>query len=133
MRTYLVDTSLWIEFFAGSPKGTRARAYLFKADALVTHSLVIGELQKVYDGQGRSGEEFERDLMRVRSMSTILEDLPVDIATEAGRTRADPPHPNMGLIDCLLLAIARSRRACKVLTCDSQFRGLKEALVVGGP
>lgn len=133
MRSYLVDTSLWIEFFAGSPKGIRARRYLFKADALVTHSLVIGELQKVYQGQDRPEEEFERDLARIRSMCLILEELPVGIAAEAGRERADPPHPNMGLVDCMLLAVARSRRGCKVLTCDSQFRGLKDALVVGGP
>ena len=133
MRTYLVDTSLWIEFFAGSQRGTRARKYLFQADALVTHSLVVGELRKIYCEQGRPAEEFQRDLARVKSMSTILEDLPVDVAAEGGRTRADPPHPNMGLVDCLLLATVRSRRGWKVLTCDSQFRGLKEALVVGGP
>ncbi len=93
--------------------------------------MVVAELRKVYREQNRPDEEFRQDLTRIKSMCVILEDLPIALAEAGGCIRANPPHEEMGLVDCLLLALARSRRGWKLLTCDSQFHGVKEAVVVG--
>ena len=58
-------------------------------------------------------------------------DLDEQTAILAGEIRAQKPVPNMGLVDCILLALARVY-SVKVLTGDEHFRTLNEAEFIGG-
>ena len=127
-----MDTSAWIEFFVGGNRGRKVGGHLLAADLNATPTVVLAELQKKYVQNGRRQDEFESDVGRIRTLSVVTSEIPELVASAAGKIAALQKHSNMSLVDCLLLALARNYRGGKVLSCDGQFKGYKEAIYVGG-
>lgn len=124
--SYIVDTYAWIEYFRGTTKGRSIKDKI-EAGNNITPTIVLAELKKKFTEWRRP--DFEERLQFIRENSQII-DLDAQTAILAGEIRAQKPIPNMGLVDCILLALSRIY-SIKVLTGDEHFRTLSEAEFIG--
>jgi predicted nucleic acid-binding protein len=122
----VIDTFAWIEYFAGSPRGEKARPFIERGDA-ITPALVVAEFTDKYVREGLSPDE-RLKFMRAKSMVAPLDD---ETAEAAGRISAERRRrvKGWGLVDSCVLATARARGA-KVVTGDGHFDGLSEAVMI---
>ncbi len=124
----VVDAYAWIEYFRGSRKGEKVKAYI-EGGRTATPVIVIAELADKYVREGLGA--WKTDLDYILSNSTIAE-LSVEIASKAGHTKnaMRKEQAGFGIADAIILETARAFKT-KVLTGDPHFRGLKEAIFLG--
>ena len=122
----IIDTFAWIEYFAGSSRGEKARPFIEGGEA-VTPALVVAEFTDKYVREGVNPDE-RLKFIRAKSMVAPLDD---ETAEAAGRISAERRMKvkGWGLVDSCVLAIARARGA-KVVTGDGHFNGLDEAVMI---
>jgi len=122
----VLDTFAWIEYFAGSEQGEKARQYIESGDA-ITPSIVIAEFADKYEREGMNPKE-RLSFIRTKSSVSSLDDI---IAETAGRISAQrrTKVKGWGLVDSVILATARTVEA-KVVTGDEHFRDLEEAIMI---
>lgn len=122
----VIDTFAWIEYFAGSTRGEKARLFIEGGDA-ITPALVIAEFTDKYVREGINPEE------RLKFIRTKTAVLPLDdeIAEAAGRMSAERRRrvKGWGLVDSCVLATARAK-GLKVVTGDPHFEGLNDAVMI---
>jgi len=123
----IVDTHAWVEYFRGTAKGKSIKDKIESGDNM-TPTIVLAELKRKFTEWHR--RDFEDRLEFIRENSQII-DLDEQTAILAGELRAQKPVPNMGLVDCILLALSRIY-SIKVLTGDEHFKTLSEAEFIGG-
>lgn len=118
----IIDTFAWIEYFRGSAAGHRIRKNV-EAKGNLVPTIVIAELSKKFTDLGR--RDLEEKLAFIRSRSILL---PLDekTAVDAGRIRSNIGVDGIGMVDCILLAVARTY-GVKVLTGDRHFKDLEDA------
>jgi len=122
----IIDTFAWIEYFAGSARGEKARPFIEKGDA-ITPALVVAELIDKYVREGMNpGERLK--FMRTKTMVAPLDD---EIAEAAGRINAERRLRvrGWGLADSCVLATARTK-GTKVVTGDGHFEDLSDAILI---
>jgi predicted nucleic acid-binding protein len=129
---FVIDSYAWIEYFAGSTKGARARNYIQEGDA-ATPTVVIAELSRKFIREVAAGRESpEGRLTRLSFVraSTTIADLTDEIATSAGEIDVDRKKKirDWGLADSIVLSTARTLSA-KVVTGDKHFRDLRDEIV----
>jgi predicted nucleic acid-binding protein len=122
----VIDTFAWIEYFAGSPRGEKARPFIEKGDA-ITPSLVVAEFTDKYVREKINPDE-RLKFIRTKTMIAPLDD---ETAESAGRISAErrTKAKGWGLVDSCVLAMARAR-GTKVVTGDAHFAGLAEAIMI---
>jgi predicted nucleic acid-binding protein len=122
----VLDTFAWIEYFAGSEQGEKARHYIESGDA-ITPSIVIAEFADKYERERMNPKE-RLSFIRTKSSVSSLDDI---IAETAGRISAQrrTKVKGWGLVDSVILATARAVEA-KVVTGDEHFRDLEEAIMI---
>ncbi len=122
----VIDTFAWIEYFAGSARGEKARPFIEKGEA-VTPALVIAEFTDKYVREGLDPAE---RLKFIRN-KTVVAPLDDEAAEAAGRISAErrTKVKGWGLVDSCVLATARSKGA-KVVTGDNHFEGLSDAIMI---
>jgi predicted nucleic acid-binding protein len=122
----VLDTFAWIEYFAGTAEGEKARPYVEGGEA-ITPSIVIAEFTDKYE---REGMNPKMRLCFIKAKSTIS---PLDdsLAEAAGRisARRRKRVKGWGLVDSVVLATARAL-GVKVVTGDEHFRDLDEAIMM---
>ena len=122
----MIDTFAWIEYFAGTSRGEKAKPFIESGEA-VTPALVVAEFTDKYLREGMDpGERLK--FIRAKTMILSLDD---ETAEAAGRISAErrPKVKGWGLVDSCVLAAARARRS-RVVTGDSHFRGLDESIMI---
>ena len=132
MRRYIVDASAWIDYFRGTSRGRRVRQLIRppgKPVEIFTPTVVLAEMQKHYAKEDQPG--FDQDMTNVQMISKQLPVLDCETAVRAGQLLARHDNKGMGIVDCILLAVAESNHG-KVLTLDSHFKGRREAIYIGG-
>ncbi|HUY69954.1 MAG TPA: PIN domain-containing protein [Candidatus Baltobacteraceae bacterium] len=122
----IIDTYAWMEYFRGSEAGRRVRGRI-EEGRNITPTIVLAEISKRFTDLDRG--DLKEKLAFIHSKSNIL---PLDQSTAimAGQIRSTIGIKDMGLVDCILLAAARTH-GIKVLTGDRHFRSLKEAEYFG--
>ena len=127
MTRYVVDSWAWVEYMEGSPAGVKVDSVISRTDGLWTSVLSLAEVVSKY----RRKKIDETPATQAISTLSRLGIPSGEDATEAGRIHAEvkPQSPNFGLADSFVLQLARKLGA-KVLTGDTDFRGIKEAELI---
>jgi predicted nucleic acid-binding protein len=124
----VVDSWAWVEYLRGSETGRKVDARLVSTEDLWTSVVSLTEVVSKYRRE-RIAEQSAIDAIGSLSRFGIPSR---DDAVEAGRIHAEvkPKSPNFGLADSFVLQLARKIGA-KVLTGDSDFKGLRDAEYIG--
>jgi predicted nucleic acid-binding protein len=122
----VLDTFAWIEYFAGSEQGEKARQYIESGEA-VTPSIVIAEFTDKYERERMDPKE-RLGFIRAKTSISSLDDV---LAEAAGRISAQRRAgvKGWGLVDSVVLATARAMGG-KVVTGDEHFRDLEDAIMI---
>ena len=122
----MIDTFAWIEYFAGSARGEKAKPFIESGDG-ITPSVVIAEFTDKYVREGMNPEE-RLKFIRSKTMVSPLDD---ETAEAAGRISSDRRRgvKRWGMVDSCVLATARAR-GLKVVTGDEHFAGLNDAILI---
>jgi predicted nucleic acid-binding protein len=124
----VVDSWAWVEYLRGSETGRRVDARLVSTEDLWTSVVSLTEVVSKYRRE-RIAEQAAIEAIGSLSRLGVPNR---DDAIEAGRIHAEvkSKSPNFGLADSFVLQLARKVGA-KVLTGDSDFKGLREAEYIG--
>jgi predicted nucleic acid-binding protein len=124
----VVDSWAWVEYLRGSETGRRVDAKLVSTEDLWTSVVSLTEVVSKYRRE-RIAEQAAIEAIGSLSRFGVPNR---DDAIEAGRIHAEvkSKSPNFGLADSFVLQLARKVGA-RVLTGDSDFKGLREAEYIG--
>lgn len=122
----VIDTFAWIEYFAGTARGEKAKPFIETGDG-ITPALVVAEFTDKYVREGIDPDE-RLKFIRTKTMIQPLDDV---AAEAAGRISAERRAnvKGWGLVDSCVLATAREK-GLKVVTGDEHFRSLTEAIMI---
>ena len=128
MDRLVVDSWAWVEYLRGSENGRKVDARLASTEDLWTSVVSLTEVVSKYRRE-RIAEQAAIEAIGSLSRFGVPNR---DDAIEAGRIHAEvkSKSPNFGLADSFVLQLARKVGA-KVLTGDSDFKGLREAEYIG--
>lgn len=128
MDRLVVDSWAWVEYLRGSETGRRVDARLESTEDLWTSVVSLTEVVSKYRRE-RIPEQPAIDAISSLSRLGVPSR---DDAIEAGKIHAEvkPKSPNFGLADSFVLQLAR-KIGGKVLTGDSDFKGLRGAEYIG--
>ena len=98
---FVMDTSAWIEYFRKSSVGRRVAEYVDSEEILITSTLVIAEMKRRYEQQGR--RDFDEHISFIRDISVVEPIVEEPIAILAGEIRQREAISGTSLIDCILI------------------------------
>jgi predicted nucleic acid-binding protein len=113
----VVDSSIWVEFFAGAALADRAARYVSPPEDIITPMLVLYE---VHRWARRERGDPAGMLVVGQLEQTRLEPVDHVVAIAAAELGAD--H-GLAAVDSVIYATARLHRA-ELVTADADFRGL---------
>lgn len=121
-----MDTSAWIEYLAGTQKGVLIRSQIEKNTIFVTGMIVTELCAKFL----REEKPVEIAVDALRS-NAILAQLDFELAYRTAQIyhQQRKQKPKFGIVDAQIVATARAHQA-KILTCDTDFLGLPDAIVI---
>lgn len=122
----VIDTFAWIEYFAGTTRGEKAKPFIESGDA-ITPSVVVAEFTDKYVREGMN----PGDRLRFIRNKTMVSPLDDETAEVAGRISANRRKKirGWGLVDSCVLATARGR-GLNLVTGDEHFAGLNDAILI---
>ncbi len=128
MNRFVIDTSAWIDYLSGSPKGKKVELLLSseQAEILIT-GLIVAEVATLYLKQGTSSSG------PIEVLKSLARLMPFGI--EAGKRTAEiyvhfrKSKPKFGIADAHIVALAEMHNA-KLITCDFEFSGLPNVKII---
>jgi len=123
---YVIDSSAWIEYFAGSKEGEEVSKILKKGEIFSLNIIISEVISKIK----RRGMDFNSAYRVILSHSKILE-MNSKTAKESGLLHAEikEKQKNFGLVDAIILISARKIKA-NLVTLDNHFKGFKESIIL---
>ncbi|MEK6925131.1 MAG: PIN domain-containing protein [Nanoarchaeota archaeon] len=124
---YFVDSSAWIEYFEGSSSGEKVNDILQEDNEIFILNINIGEVVSFLKRKDKNIETaYESMIKRAKIFK-----LTPRISKEAGALHAEKRmnKSTISLADTLIICAAKSISA-KIITKDSHFRDLKEAIML---
>lgn len=128
MTNFIVDSSAWIEYFSGSAKGKRIKEYITKQNTLIyITGLIVAEVCTKFLKDAIS----PNDAVIAMEHLTGLIQFDYHLGMEAAEIFISQrkTKSKFGIADAHILAAARLTGA-KVLTCDFDFHGIRDAIVI---
>ena len=127
MSKILIDSSAWIEYFAGTQKGAAVQKALRNEPTIYITGFIAAEVCAKFL---RDQQPVEGAVQALRSLTQVMNfDLSLgEVAAKLYVSRRKN-HNKFGLADAHVLAVARSVGA-KVITCDLDFEGLPDSFVI---
>jgi predicted nucleic acid-binding protein len=122
----IVDASAWIEYFSGTAKGKRVKDEIERGEVLIT-GFIVAEVCAKFLREGRSTHAVLDAFAFLASFidfNAHLGERTANIYVEIRRKKS-----KFSMADAHVLACAQEFGA-KVVTCDNDFVGIKEAIVV---
>jgi len=124
---YVIDSHAWIEYFRGTERGRKARAYV-EGNSAATSALTLAELKQKYLRE--RWPSFDEDLAFITTRTTLaLVDRAVALLAGEINHKRKEIQKDWGMADSVILATARSASA-KVVTGDRHFAGLADAVLL---
>lgn len=127
---YVLDSSAWIEYFIGSPRGMKIRQIVDnKANTIATPLIVLVELSCRHR---RDDIDFIEQLDFIRLHSSIL-GMNDDVVVPAGNLYRIMRRKNdkASIADAVIAASAQANHAT-IVTCDSDFTGVENIVHITG-
>ena len=128
MNKFFIDSSAWIEYFTGTEKGRKVQAIISKQGVMLfTSGLIVAEVSTKFLRENQPTDQ------AVAAMQALASLVSFDFAL--GRSAASvyvhrrKTHSKFALSDAHAIAAARILQG-KVITCDNDFLGLPEAIVI---
>ena len=128
MNTFVIDSSAWIEYFAGTKQGKKVVDIIEdKKNEIITPVVVILELSSFYN---RNDIDFE-GLYDIILKNSKIYYMGEENAKETGKMYAKLKKNNkkISYSDCFILFVAMILNA-KIITKDLDFKGFKEAIFI---
>ena len=123
---YLLDSSAWIEYFAGTEKGMKIKQFINDAQ-IYTTGVIVAEVSTHFLKKGlHAGEAISaiRSLAQLVHFDFNLGQKSAEIYIKERKTQG-----KFGLADAHVVATARTVQA-KLITCDYDFLSISEAIVI---
>ncbi len=117
--TVLIDSNVWIEYFAGSERGKKAIPFIEGNEKIVISTINLAEVYRhILSKKNKQEAEKAKEGMLQYSFC-------IPVSTEIAIAAAITKHEKkIGLADSIILAIAQQENALLV-TDDNDFRGQK--------
>ena len=116
------DTSAWVEYFTGSPKGLKIKTILESKEKIATPIIMLIELScKAY----KENVDLKVQTDFIKQNSVIL-NLNEDVVIGVGKiyTEMKRKHKKTSLADGIIAAMAINYNS-DIVTCDADFKGLE--------
>ncbi len=124
--SYILDSSIWVEYFKGSEKGKKIWTGI-SHKSLATSIIAIAELADIFE---RRKLPFEENLMFIHENAHILP-ISLGVALASGKLKNSirSKKYKFGLADAIHLATAQQENAILV-TCDHDFKGIENVMLI---
>ncbi|HEY0090156.1 MAG TPA: type II toxin-antitoxin system VapC family toxin [Candidatus Lokiarchaeia archaeon] len=120
--TVTIDTSAWIEYFAGTPEGMIVKKYIDENANIFTPSICLMEIKNKYM---REGHKFQDQIEFICNISSII-DLSKEIALKGADIKS---KFNLYSIDAIIYASSQIKKST-LLTGDHHFKDLKNVEIL---
>ncbi len=126
MSKIILDASAWLEYFEDTTLAPTIEEYL-QNSVVMTFSITLAEVvAKIL----RHGKEPTRAITAIKQLSTIMNTTEeLSLATAKTYALLRKTKTKISLSDVYLIELARQERA-KILTKDTDFEGIKEAVLL---
>ena len=117
-----LDSSAWIEYFAGSESGKIVKEYIDGSDTIYSSTIALFEIKHKYI---REGKEWTERMDFIIERSVI-----VDVDTDLSLLAADLRH-NLHLhsLDALIYATSKTTKST-LITKDPHFKDIQDVLML---
>ena len=124
-KRFVVDSSGWIEYLGGGPKGDSFAPYLEKAENLLLPTIVVYEVHKklLRARETTLAEQFLSQAFAFQDREIVVD---VAIAAMAAKISL---KLKLAMADAIIYACARSHHA-ELVSCDMHFADLPGATVL---
>ena len=121
----LLDSYAWVEFFNGTEKGKKVKAFLEKENCF-TSAISIAELSEWIERERLNRKEKMRE---IKTLSSVLS-LDLELLELAGIVKIQKrrKEKGFGLIDAIILATAKTH-GLKIVTGDKHFKEEKAVML----
>ncbi len=120
--TVTFDSSAWIEYFAGTEKGSKVKKYIDENANIFTPSICLMEIKNKYL---REGHQYQERIEFISNISTII-----DITKEVSLLGAEIKNKyQLYTIDAVIYATSESKKSI-LLTGDHHFKKLKNVEIL---
>src|SRR5579875_1877206 len=132
MTDIVIDSWAWIEYLDGSEIGSKVRNVIMdERNNLYTHVISIAE---IVSKEKRRKKDAETAWRAVTSLSKVLkidesDSKAVGLLHAEIKNKNKNKNRNFGLADSFVLHAAR-KLSGRVLTCDPDFKGIAEAMLL---
>ena len=123
---FMLDSSAWVEYLAGTSSGAKIKEILDNNN-VVTSILTIAELS---DKFAHDKKDFESSLAFMVSKSNIVE-ISYEVAKNSGQLKNEvrKHHKNFSLVDAILYLTSQEQNA-GLITIDQDFSELKDVIML---
>lgn len=123
---YLLDSSAWIEYFAGTQLGEKVKEVAEK-ESIVTCILSIAEIS---DKFSKEEEKFDKFLAFIKSKSSIV-NITMSSCSEAGKLKAErrTTKKEFGTVDAVIYLTAKEN-SCILVTKDDDFENMNNVIIL---
>jgi predicted nucleic acid-binding protein len=122
----LLDSSVWVEYFAAGKLGAKYEKYVEQAseENTITPTIIVYEVYKKVSRE--KGEELALEVYGQLARTKI-----VPLSEELAISAADVSQKlGLGMADSIIYATARSEQA-RLVTGDEHFKGLEDVEFIG--
>lgn len=128
MNKFFIDSSAWIEYFAGTEKGRKVQALISKQGVMLfTSGVIVAEVSTKFLKSNQPADQAVAAMQALASL--VSSDFTLGKNAASAYLHRRRTHPKFALADAHALAAARILQG-KVITCDHDFLGILEAIVV---
>jgi predicted nucleic acid-binding protein len=124
---YLIDSSAWIEYFAGTKIGMKAKEIIEKEET-ITCILSVAEMSDKFSGEKEKFDGF-LEFIKIRS---FIANIALSSCSGAGKLKSERRliKKEFGLVDAIIYLEAK-KNACTLVTKDNDFEGMENVTILG--
>lgn len=125
---HLLDSSAWIEYFAGTSLGEKVKEIVEKEETLIATCIL--SIAEISDKFSKEEEKFDKFLIFIKNRSSIV-DLTLSSCSGAGKLKAErrTTKKEFSLVDAVIY-LAAKENSCTLITKDDDFDGMDKVVLL---